>query len=113
LSKLIELPEYVTMNSILSYARFLTVAFALTGCAATPVQESTGEYLDNTAISTKVKAELLNDPVVRGLSINVETFKGTVQLSGFANSVLERERAEVLARSVDGVLSVQNDVHVK
>lgn len=101
------------MTTIRNYARCFTVALALTGCAATPVQESTGEYIDDTAITTKVKTNLLNDPVVSGLSINVETFKGAVQLSGFANSVLERERAEALARSVGGVRRVQNDVHVK
>ncbi len=101
------------MKTIRNYARFLTIALALTGCAATPLQESTGEYIDDTAITTKVKTMLLNDPRVSGLSINVETFKGAVQLSGFANSEIERVRAEALASSVAGVRSVQNDVHVK
>jgi osmotically-inducible protein OsmY len=101
------------MKTIRNYARFLTVALALTGCAATPVQESTGEFIDDTAITTKVKTTLLNDPVVSGLSINIETFKGEVQLSGFANSNLEKERAEALASSVGGVRRVQNDIHVK
>ncbi len=101
------------MNTIRNYACFLTVMLVLAGCAATPVQESTGEYLDDTAITTKVKTALLKDPVVSGLAINVETFKGVVQLSGFANSDLERERAGELASSVGGVLAVQNDVYVK
>ncbi len=101
------------MKTIRNYAHFLTVVFALSGCAGTPVQESTGEYLDDTAITTKVKTTLLNDPMVSGLSINVETFKGVVQLSGFANSEAERERAATLARSIGGVRLVKNDIHLK
>lgn len=101
------------MNTIKNYARLLIAVLVLAGCAATPTQESTGEYLDDTAITTKVKATLLDDPEVGGLAINVETYKGTVQLSGFANSEHERRRAVELATSIAGVESVQNDIRLK
>ncbi len=88
-------------------------AAALLGCASTRTQESTGEYIDDAALTTKVKTALLADKQVSGLAINVETFKGTVQLSGFANSEAEREKAEKLAREVKGVKTVKNDIRVK
>ncbi len=83
------------------------------GCAGGPRQASTGEYIDDVSLTTKVKTALLQDNQVSGLAINVETFKGTVQLSGFANNTVERERAEELARSVSGVGSVKNDIQLK
>ncbi|MGH6636108.1 MAG: BON domain-containing protein [bacterium] len=101
------------MKTLLRYAQLVIAVVVLAGCAGTPTQESTGEYLDDTTITTKVKGTLLNDPQVSGLAINVETFKGTVQLSGFANSEGERQRAEELAGSVEGVQSVQNDIRLK
>lgn len=101
------------MNNIRRYVQSLGVVLVLAGCAGTPIQESTGEYIDDASITTKVKSTLLNDPAVSGLAINVETFKGTVQLSGFANSEVERQRAIELAQSVDGVASVKNDIHLK
>ncbi|MGH8488707.1 MAG: BON domain-containing protein [Gammaproteobacteria bacterium] len=85
----------------------------LGGCAGSPTQESTGEYLDDTTLTTKVKTTLLQDPQVSGLAINVETFKGEVQLSGFATTEAERQRAETLAGSVDGVAAVKNDIILK
>jgi osmotically-inducible protein OsmY len=93
--------------------RVLIAVFFLAACAATPTDESSGEYIDDAAITTKVKTALLQDPEVSGLAINVETFKGTVQLSGFANTEREMQRAETLARSVAGVQSVQNDIQLK
>ncbi|MGH8531235.1 MAG: BON domain-containing protein [Gammaproteobacteria bacterium] len=100
----------------IEHKRLVAAALAVVlfgGCAGSPTQESTGEYLDDTALSTKVKTTLLQDPQVSGLAINVETFKGEVQLSGFANSEAERERAEALASSVDGVAAVKNDIRLK
>ena len=85
----------------------------LGGCAGSPTQESTGEYIDDTTLTSKVKTILLQDPEVSGLAINVETFKGEVQLSGFANTEAEKERAESLASSVDGVAAVKNDIVLK
>ncbi|MGH8511221.1 MAG: BON domain-containing protein [Gammaproteobacteria bacterium] len=82
-------------------------------CAGSSKQESTGEYLDDTAITTKVKTAFLVGDRMNGLAINVETFKGTVQLSGFAYSQVERARAEELARTVKGVATVKNDILIR
>jgi osmotically-inducible protein OsmY len=83
------------------------------GCAGSRTQESTGEYLDDAAISTKVKSKLLVDENASGLAINVETFKGVVQLSGFVKSELEKQRAEEIATGVDGVRRVENRISVR
>ena len=93
---------------------FLTVLLAfLVGCAATPKQEGTGEYIDNTVLTTKVKAAVFNEPSLKSAEINVETFKGVVQLSGFVSSQTEIDKATEVARSVTGVKSVKNDMRVK
>ena len=84
----------------------------LGGCAGSPKQESTGEYIDDSALTAKVKTALLQDPQLSGLAINVDTFKGTVQLSGFANSSAELRHAEAVARSVAGVKAVRNDIEI-
>jgi osmotically-inducible protein OsmY len=99
------------MNNRIVAAALAVVLFG--GCAGGPTQESTGEYLDDSALTTKVKSTLLNDPQVSGLAINVETFKGEVQLSGFANTEAERQRAAALASKVPGVLAVTNDIRLK
>ena len=93
----------------------LAVAFAalLAACAGTANESSTGEYIDDTVITSRVKAVLLNDPAVSGLTINVETFTGTVQLAGFAKTVSERNRAAQLARDVKGVRQVKNDILIR
>jgi osmotically-inducible protein OsmY len=83
------------------------------GCSATPQKESTGEYVDDSYITTKVKAAILNEPGLKSSEINVETFKGVVQLSGFVNSRSDIDRAIELARSVKGVKSVKNDMRLK
>ena len=83
------------------------------GCASTPTQESTGQYVDDTTITAKVKAAFLADKSVSAMAINVETFKGTVQLSGFANSQNEINQAVAVARSVTGVKAVKNDIRLK
>jgi hyperosmotically inducible periplasmic protein len=104
------------MNNRIEHRLLVAVALAvvlLGGCAATPTQESTGEYVDDTALTTKVKTALLQDPEVSGLAINVETFKGEVQLSGFANTEAERQRAAALAKKVPGVVAVTNDIRLK
>ncbi len=93
---------------------FLTVLLAfLVGCAATPKQEGTGEYIDDTVLTTKVKAAVFNEPSLKSAEINVETFKGVVQLSGFVSSQTEINKAAEVARSVTGVKSVKNDMRVK
>jgi hyperosmotically inducible periplasmic protein len=88
-------------------------ALLMSGCASTSTQESTGEYVDDTWITTKVKAKFVEDKTVSAMAVNVETFKGTVQLSGFANSAAEADRAVQLARETKGVKSVKNDIRIK
>jgi osmotically-inducible protein OsmY len=76
-------------------------------------QQGTGEYIDDTVITTKVKALLIEDPLTKALEINVNTFKGVVQFSGFVSSRAERTKAIELARGVKGVTSVKNDMQIK
>jgi hyperosmotically inducible protein len=83
------------------------------GCASTTTQEGTGEYVDDTVITTKVKAAIFNDPALKSAEINVETFKGVVQLSGFVGVQSSAHTAAELARGVRGVKSVRNDIRVK
>jgi len=90
-----------------------TVAFTIVGCSSTPTRESAGEYIDDAAITTKVKAAFAADPTVKATEINVETFKGDVQLSGFVAQPQDAQRAAELARGVKGVSSVKNDIRVK
>jgi osmotically-inducible protein OsmY len=86
---------------------------SLLGCASTPKQEGTGEYLDDTVITTKVKAAVFSEPSLKSAEINVETFKGVVQLSGFVSSRADISKAVEVARSVQGVESVKNDMRLK
>ena len=83
------------------------------GCASTSKQEGTGEYVDDTVITTKVKTAIFNDPNLKSSEINVETFKGVVQLSGFVSSRADINRAVEIARGIAGVKSVKNDMRVK
>ncbi len=83
------------------------------GCASTPTRESTGEYIDDSAITTKVKTAFVRDPLVKALQIRVTTFKGEVQLSGFADSAAEKARAAQIAAAVPGVRSVVNNITIK
>ena len=83
------------------------------GCASTRTHESTGQYVDDTVITTRVKAVILDEPGLKSAEINVETFKGVVQLSGFVSSQANINRAAELARAVKGVTSVKNDMRVK
>ena len=85
----------------------------IVGCASTATQESTGQYIDDSAITTGVKAAILNAPTLKVSEINVETFKGTVQLSGFVSSAENIATASSVARSVNGVKSVKNDLRLK
>ena len=95
-------------------AFFATIALATAmGCASGPRQETTGEYVDDTVITTKVKTAIFNEPTLKSAEINVETFKGVVQLSGFVNSSADIDKAVEVARSVKGVESVKNDMRLK
>jgi osmotically-inducible protein OsmY len=92
---------------------FAVLLASLLGCASTPKQEGTGEYFDDTVITTKVKAAVFSEPSLKSAEINVETFKGVVQLSGFVSSRTAINKAVEVARSVRGVKSVKNDMRVK
>jgi len=83
------------------------------GCAATKSHEGTGEYIDDSAITTKVKAAILGEPGLKSAEINVETFKGVVQLSGFVSSRDDINKAVKVARDVNGVKSVTNNMQLK
>jgi len=86
---------------------------SLLGCAGTPTKEGTGEYFDDTVITGKVKAALFDEPSLKSAEINVETFKGVVQLTGFVSSRANIAKAVEVARSVKGVTSVRNDMRLK
>lgn len=83
------------------------------GCAGTSTRESTGEYVDDAAVTAKVKAAFVKDPIVKALQVKVDTFKGVVQLSGFVDTPDQKARAEEIARSTPGVQSVTNQISVK
>jgi hyperosmotically inducible protein len=85
----------------------------LAACASTRTHESSGEYVDDSVITTKVKTLLANDAFFKSFQIGVETYKGVVQLSGFVNSQQAVDKAGQIARSVQGVNSVKNDLIVK
>jgi osmotically-inducible protein OsmY len=90
------------------------MALAVTlGCASTAKKEGTGEYVDDTVITTKVKAAILNEPTLKSAEINVETFKGVVQLSGFVSSKVAEGKAVEVTQTVAGVKSVKNDMRLK
>lgn len=98
-----------------SIAAVVTAVALLTtaGCAVTRDQSSVGQYVDDTAITTAVKARFVENKEVAASSISVETLNGTVQLSGFAKSAEEKMMAESIARKVNGVKSVKNDIAVR
>ena len=100
-------------NVIIGYLVLLMFVAALAGCAATRTHESTGEYVDDSTITTKVKALLAEDNFLRSFQISVETYKGKVQLSGFVNSQNAVDKAGQIAMSVKGVRSVKNNLIVK
>ncbi|RRJ96922.1 BON domain-containing protein [Opitutaceae bacterium TAV4] len=89
------------------------VLFFATGCASSSTGESTGEYVDNSAITAKVKTALLNDPIVKSFDVSVESYKGVVQLSGFVNTYEEKAQAGRVAAGVKGVAGVKNNLIVK
>ena len=104
------------MNKVLktmTVAFVLTSAFAIGACAGTRNSESTGAYVDDTAITSKVKTAILQDPALKVMQINVTTYNNVVQLSGFVDSPQMIGRAGTVARQVAGVTSVQNDLIVK
>ncbi len=95
--------------TLISGAGLVTLA----GCASTEKQSGTGEYIDDTVITTKVKTAIITDTNLKSSEINVETFKGVVQLSGFVSSQSDIDQAVVIARKVKGVKSVKNNMQLK
>ncbi len=91
----------------------LGIAAVNTGCSGDRYHRSTGTYIDDKSVQAKVKSDLLADPDVKGLAVNVEVNNGRVQLSGFVDTLAQKNRAAELARSVNGVKYVKNDLVVK
>jgi osmotically-inducible protein OsmY len=100
-------------NIVIHCLVLLMLITTFVACASTRTRESTGEYVDDSVITTKVKALLANDDFLKSFQISVETYKGIVQLSGFVNSQQAVDKAGQIARSVQGVRSVKNDLNVK
>jgi len=103
----------MTLSKKLMTSLFAILLASLLGCAGTSTQESTGEYMGDTWITSKVKAAILNEPSLKSAEINVETFKGTVQLTGFVSSRANIDTAVSIARGIKGVTSVRNDMRLK
>lgn len=103
------------MNKLKRFSAFFLAVMLVSvlGCMSTPTQEGTGEYVTDSWITTKVKAALVEDRQVKATEVNVETFKGTVQLTGFVSSEAAMHQAVRVARGIKGVTSVKNDMRVK
>lgn len=103
----------MSLTKKISALAFASVLIALTACAATSTKESTGQYVDNSVLTAKVKTAIFNEPTLKSSEITVETFKGEVQLSGFVSSIDQTNKAVEIAKKVPGVISVKNDMRVK
>ncbi len=103
------------LNASQLFANFFLIIFMVSflGCASTAKHEGTGQYIDDSVITAKVKAAIFHDDTLKSSEINVETFKGVVQLSGFVRSQANIDRAVEVARRVKGVTEVRNDMRVK
>ena len=97
----------------LATSLFAASLLVAAGCAPSADRSTPGEYIDDTVITAKVKASIVNDPTLKASEINVETYKGDVQLSGFVADPTDAAKAVDIARGVKGVTSVKNDVRVK
>ena len=100
-------------NTVVCFLLILALIATFAACAATRTQESTGEYVDDSVITTKVKSLLAEDDFLKSFQIGVETFKGVVQLSGFVNSQEAVNKAVEITKSVKWVKDVKNDLIVK
>jgi osmotically-inducible protein OsmY len=100
-------------NIVIRYFVLLVLVATLAACAATPTHESTGEYVDDSVITTKIKSLLAADDFLKSFQITVETYKGVVQLSGFVDSQKAVDKATEITKSVKWVKSVKNDLSVK
>ena len=100
-------------KSVCAFGAAAVVAVSLAGCAGSSTKESTGGFIDDSVITTKVKSQLLADKEVKSSEISVVTFKGRVQLSGFVSSQAIANRAVEITRNVNGVRIVENDMQIK
>jgi len=100
-------------NVVISYLVLLALIVTFAACASTSTRESTGEYVDDSVITTKIKSQLAADNLLKSFQISVETYQGTVQLSGFVNSRQAVDKADEIAKSVKGVKSVKNNLIIK
>jgi osmotically-inducible protein OsmY len=103
----------LNMNRVLKLMACVVLIAAFMGCAATSKHQSTGAYVDDTVITTKVKAAIFNESTLKTLQINVKSYNGVVQLSGFVDSQQSITKAGEVARNVENVVSVQNDLVLK
>lgn len=103
------------MTMLKRLSAFLVAALMVSalGCASQSEPQSPGAYMDDSWITTKVKTAILNEPSLKVMQINVETYKGVVQLSGFVDSPASQAKAVEVARSVQGVTSVKNDLRLR
>jgi hyperosmotically inducible protein len=99
-------------SNLLARAGLVLVALAVGACSSTRTQQSAGEVVDDSTLTAKVKAALIEDPVTKARQIDVETYRGVVQLGGFVDSAEQKARAAELARAVTGVQEVRNDLRV-
>ncbi|MBK5273758.1 MAG: BON domain-containing protein [Desulfuromonadales bacterium] len=101
------------LHRIMKFMTCFALITALMGCAATQKHESTGQYVDDSVITTKVKAAIFEEATLKTMQINVKTYQGVVQLSGFVNSSQSVSKAGEVARRIENVKSVENDLLVK
>lgn len=101
------------LSDTLAASALMLALLAVTACAGTEDRQGTGEYFDDAVITTKVKAAIFNDPMLKVAEINVETFENVVQLSGFVSSQEAANRAVTVAGDVSGVISVRNDMRIR
>jgi osmotically-inducible protein OsmY len=102
----------LTIRYLTNVAATLGLLFAI-GCASTPTQSSLGESIDDTVITARVKAAIIDDEDLKLSEINVETFKGVVQLSGFVSERSDIAKATAVTRDIEGVIEVKNDIMTK
>lgn len=103
----------MNIRSTLAIAITAVMMLTVTGCAVSRGQESVGSYIDDSTITTQVKARMVDNKQVDAAAISVETMKGTVMLSGFAKNSTERNTVEILAREVKGVVAVKNEIALR
>ncbi len=103
----------VNYSTSIKFFVCLVLLMAFVGCSAANKRGSAGDYVDDTVITTKVKAAIFDEPTLKTMQINVKTFQGEVQLSGFVDSAQSVSKAGEVARGIDGVIKVSNDLIVR